>query len=151
MTSEKATNENATPDALSALRRRHLRLGWWCLVLFGAFGILLEVFHGLKSGYYLNVSNETRRLMWRLAHTHGTLLALVNVGFALSLPHLRDAGGAWARRASVFLVGAQWLLPGGFLLGGVVVQGADPSPGIFLVPVGALLLVLACLGAARRA
>lgn len=138
-------------DPLESLRRRHLRLGWWCLALFALLGIVLEVFHGLKVGYYLNVSNETRRLMWTLAHTHGTLLAVVNVGFALSLAHLRDAQGAWTRRASAFLVGAQWLLPGGFLLGGVVVQGADPSPGIFLVPVGAVLLVLGAAAVARRA
>src|SRR5882672_7973847 len=48
--------------------RRHLRLGWWSIFVFAGLGLLLESFHGFKLGAYLDVSNETRRLMWRLAH-----------------------------------------------------------------------------------
>ena len=32
------------------------------------------------------------------------------------------------------------LLPAGFLLGGIVIHDADPGLGVWLVPVGALLL-----------
>jgi hypothetical protein len=34
-------------------------------------------------------------------------------------------------------------IPAGFFLGGAVVHGADPGLGILLVPLGALLLLLA--------
>ena len=64
------------------LVRRHLRFGWWSLATFGLLGLVLETLHGFKVGAYLDVSNETRRLMWTLAHAHGTLLGLVHLGFA---------------------------------------------------------------------
>ena len=76
--------------------RRHLRFGWWSLLVFATLGLLLESLQGFKVRAYLDVSNETRRLMWTLAHAHGTLLALVHVIFGLTLratppamPHLR--------------------------------------------------------------
>lgn len=138
-------------DALGTRRfeRRHLRFGWGALFVFLLLGMTLEVMHGLKIGWYLDVSNETRRLMWRLAHAHGVLLGLVNVAYAATL----RIGVAPSTLASRSLVGATLLLPSGFLLGGVVVHGGDPSLGILLVPVGALLLaagVLATLRACGR-
>ena len=51
---------------------RHLRIGYWALALFVTMGLLLETLHAFKVGAYLDVQNETRRLMWRLAHAHGT-------------------------------------------------------------------------------
>ena len=65
--------------------RRHLRIGWWSLFVFAALGLMLESFHGFKVRAYLDVSNETRRLMWRLAHAHGTLLGVVHILFGLML------------------------------------------------------------------
>ena len=65
--------------------RRHLRLGWWSLLAFATLGLGLESLHGFKIRAYLDVSNETRRLMWTLAHAHGTLLAILNIVFGLSL------------------------------------------------------------------
>ena len=62
--------------------RRHLRFGWWSLLGFLCLGFMLELLHGFKAGFYLDVSNETRRLMWTLAHAHGALLGLA------SAPHL---------------------------------------------------------------
>ena len=41
------------------------------MAVFGTLGLVLETLHGFKIGAYLDVSNETRRLMWRLAHVHG--------------------------------------------------------------------------------
>ncbi len=53
---------------LAALRWRHLRRGWLLLGLFVAVGAGLEAMHGFKVDWYLAVGNETRRLLWRLAH-----------------------------------------------------------------------------------
>lgn len=138
-------------EALETRRfeRRHLRLGWGALFVFLLLGMTLETLHGLKVGWYLDVSNETRRLMWRLAHAHGVLLGLVNVAYAGTL----RIGVTPSRLASRCFAGATVLLPAGFLLGGVVVHGGDPSLGILLVPVGAFCLaagVLATLRACGR-
>ena len=51
----------------------------------------------------------------------------------------------WRQRASLCLVAAGFLLPAGFLLGGVVTYPGDPGPGILLVPVGAVLFFAAVL------
>src|SRR5262249_59851681 len=94
-------------------------------------------------GAYLDPSHRMRRLMWTLAHTHGTLLSVVNIVFAVGLAQF----GRWTDRrlklASVFLINALVLLPAGFFLGGIGHSEVDPSPGVLLVPVGALLLAAA--------
>ena len=53
---------------------RHLRFGWASLFVFATLGVGLELLHGFKVGLYLDVGNETRRLLWTLAHAHGVLL-----------------------------------------------------------------------------
>lgn len=114
------------------------------LLCFLTLGIVLEALHGFKVGYYLDVSNETRRLMWRLAHAHGVLLSVVHIAFALTLASSNErAESAWARRASLPLTLAGLLIPGGFFLGGVIVYEADPWIGILLVPIGAIALFFA--------
>jgi len=95
------------------------------------------------------VSNETRRLMWRLAHAHGTLLGAVNILFALTLKASAPATMPGLARISGTLVAATILLPIGFLVGGVVFYGGDPGVGVLLVPVGAVLLLLALFWIAR--
>ena len=129
------------------LSRRHLRFGWWGLVGYLSFGIFLEVVHGLKGGWYLDVGNETRRLMFTLAHAHGTLLALINLVVGLSLRLVPAA--RLSTSASLSLAWAGLILPLGFFLGGVVTYGGDPGLGIVLVPVGGLLLLYGVIGAAR--
>jgi hypothetical protein len=128
-------------EAEEVLVRRHLRWGWSALCAYLAFGIVLEAFHGLKVDWYLSVANDTRRLLWRLAHAHGTLLGIVHLGFAFTLRSGGLAAGRAARLASAALNGATLLLPGGFLLGGVAIHAGDPSRAIVLVPVGAGLLL----------
>ena len=142
---------------LGRLDRLHLRLGWWAVFVFLALGIVLEGMHGLKLGYYLDLANSTRRHMWTLAHAHGTLLGLVNVAFALSLrafgsekSDLGKSDPGWQRRASVALLLATLLLPGGFLLGGIVIYGGDPGLGVLLVPVGGFALLYAVWLTARQ-
>ncbi|HEY3494322.1 MAG TPA: GNAT family N-acetyltransferase [Polyangiaceae bacterium] len=136
---------------LAGLGRRHLRLGLWGLVTFLSFGVLLEAFHGFKVTSYLGVEFEARRLSFRLAHAHGTLLSLLNVVFALLVVSRLAPSFPRARRASGFLTGATLLLPGGFLLGGVFVHGGDPGLGVLLVPLGAVLLFCAMLSLALGA
>ena len=136
---------------LTRLSRRHLRFGWWSLVFFLSTGIALEALHGLKLGYYLDVGNETRRLLWTLGHAHGTLLALINIVFGLMLRLDPDPHRPRALRASRCLIPAAVLLPAGFFLGGLFVFGGDPGIGILLVPVGALLLLAGVVLAARGA
>ena len=55
---------------------RHLRFGWRSLFVFLVLGVVLETLHGFKLGWYLDVGAEMRRLMFTLAHAHGTLLAM---------------------------------------------------------------------------
>lgn len=123
------------------LAGRHLRIGWWSLFVFAALGLVLETLHGFKIGAYLDVSNETRRLMWRLAHAHGALLGLVHVVFGLALGTAPDSGGGHAALVSSLLIGATVLVPGGFFLGGVQFYAGDPGLGVALVPAGACLFL----------
>ena len=104
--------------------------------------------HGFKVGWYLDVGHETRRLLLTLAHAHGVLIALVNLGFAATLRSLREPE-AMPRIASPCLLAAGVLMPAGFLLGGLVVYDGDPGLGIFLLPIGAALLVIGIAAAAR--
>jgi hypothetical protein len=127
---------------------RHLSIGWWSVAGFGLLGLVLETLHGFKVGAYLNVSNETRRLLWTLAHAHGTLLGLVHIAFATTT-RLRNLSDAATRLASRALIGASVLLPGGFFLGGIRFYAGDPGLGVVLVPVGAVLLIAAAVGVAR--
>ena len=129
--------------------RRHLRFGWWSLLVFLALGLVLETLHGFKVGFYLDVANTTRRLMWTLAHAHGALLGLIHVVLGLSLRVAPAPPPGHLPLLSRALVGASVLLPGGFFLGGVTFYSGDPGVGVALVPVGAVLLLLAVLLAAR--
>ena len=118
---------------------RQLRFGWWALLAYLTLGIALETLHGFKIGWYLDVGQEIRRLMFTLAHAHGTLLALVNIAAGLTARTVK--GFELATPAAWSLRWAALLLPGGFFLGGIVIHDGDPGIGIFLVPVGALLLL----------
>jgi len=131
--------------------RRHLRFGWWSLLVFATLGLVLETLHGFKVRAYLDVSNDTRRLMWTLAHAHGTLLALIHVVFGLTIRSGLDIAAANQRLVSNALMAASVLLPGGFFLGGVVFYSGDPGLGVLLVPVGAMSLLIAVFIIARSA
>lgn len=129
--------------------RRHLAIGWWSLLVFLTVGIALEAMHGLKIGWYLDVSNHTRRFMFTLGHAHGTLLALMHLAFALTLGLLSPPVASWQRTASICLTTATLCLPGGFFLGGLFFWGGDPGLGILFVPVGGFLLLVAVLTTAH--
>ena len=117
--------------------------------MFGGFGLVLETLHGFKVAVYLDLTNDTRRLMWTLAHAHGVGLALVHLIFALAVQ--LDLAGPAGRfpLVSRCLLAASVLLPGGFFAGGTVDYGGDPGLGILMVPVGAIFLLAAAVFLAR--
>ena len=125
------------------IRRRHLMVGWWALAGFALLGLSLEGLHGIKASWYLDPAYEVRRLLWRLAHAHGTLLALVQLGFASSISAAWPNGGRRLHTTSKLLLLASLLIPLGFFLGGVTLYGGDPGAGVLLVPLGAVCLVIA--------
>src|ERR1041384_5348702 len=144
---------NPPPPAASVRVQRHLRFGWWALLIFLTMGLALESLHGFKVGLYLKVSNETRRLMWTLAHAHGTLLGLVNLAFASTIRLVPAWPASRRSLASSALLAATILMPAGFFLGGVFIYAGDPGLGILLVPIGGILLfasVFLCARAAMR-
>jgi hypothetical protein len=132
------------------LVRRHLLIGWWSLLLFLSLGLALEAMNGLKLGWYVNVPNHTRRIMWTLAHAHGTILAIVHVAFAVTLSITGLATAPRLQTASSCLTLAIVCLPGGFFLGGLFFWGGDPGLGILFVPIGGALLLAAVLTTARE-
>jgi len=133
------------PRQSEELMRRHVSFGWWTLLVFLTMGLVLEALHAIKAQSYLGVHEETRRLMWTLAHAHGTLLGVLNLGFAFTLRF----AGKWTEKrrtlCSVFLKSATILMPAGFFLGGWFRHAGDPGLGILLVPLGGMLLFMTVL------
>ncbi len=128
--------------------RRHLAFGWWSLAVFTLIGLVLEAAHGLKLGWYLDLTNATRRLSFTLGHAHGTLLGLVNIAFAVSIKHATMSPvsllrASWALRAATIL------MPLGFFAGGMMFYAGDPGLGIALVPPAAIVLVIGIVAIAR--
>ena len=127
---------------------RHLRFGWSALVIALAFGATLEALLGFKAVPYL--LDPLREELWRLAHFHASMLALVNLLYVswadreTIAPHAR-------RAASQALLAGSILLPLGFFLGGIHHYEGDPGIGIFLAPPGALLVLVTAVAQARAA
>ena len=117
-----------------------IRQGWISLAAWIVFGLLIEGLIGFRSPVLLD--DSIRRDMFRLAHAHGTLLNLLLITAAICarLDLIR-----LGRVTSLGLRAAVVLLPGGFLLGGIWHFKDDPGLAIFLVPVGAVLLLAAAL------
>jgi hypothetical protein len=135
-------NDDLNNLCRSVAHRHHL-IGWCALLLFLSMGAFLEFLHGYKYSFYLDLNHKLRRELWTLAHAHGTLLALIQIGFAAGLMQF----GHWTPRGlklvSFFLLDATVLIPLGFFLGGLSPSESDPWKGIILVPLGALLLFIA--------
>lgn len=142
-------SEKSLAQTTTTYTRRHLCFGWWALLCFLVLGIVLEGLHALKIGWYLNANNDTRRLMWTLAHAHGSLLGVVNIVFGLCLTVIPLEGCRSLTMSSRCLLAANVLLPAGFFVGGIFSIAGDPGVGIVLVPVGALLLLIGVLLMAR--
>ena len=138
-------------STMDPLTRHHFAMGWGALLFFLSMGLALELLHGMKADFYLDVSNETRRHLWTLSHAHGGLISLVHIGFAATTAHLSDWSGPSRIWASRCLVGALVLVPGGFFLGGLFIHGGDPGLGIFLLPPGGALFFIGVFLTARGA
>ena len=134
---------NRDPHGRTDLSHFTAKFGLWALLVYLTLGLGLEALHGLKVSWYLEF--DTRRLMWTLAHAHGVLLAVLSIGFGMMLSVWPEPVAPWRRTASACLMAATALLPAGFLLGGMFVHGGDPGIGVFLTPVGGVLLLAAVL------
>jgi len=99
--------------------------------------LLLESLIGYRVPAYLR--DELRREIFRLAHTHGTLLNLVLLGAALCI----DRGLVSPSKIGLLLlrIGAI-LMPVGFLLGGIWHTEGEPGLGVWLAPLGGILVIL---------
>jgi hypothetical protein len=146
-------NEIREPEAQVAtavLVSRHMRIGWSSLLVFVTMGIVLELLHAYKVGLYLDADQETRRLLWTLAHAHGVGLSLVNLGYAATLHAVLRSASRGLHLSSSLCAWSTLIIPLGFFLGGVVTYGGDPGVGVFLVPVGAVMLWTAVLIVVRE-
>ena len=132
-----------TDEAPSALP---LRTGIWLLAVSLPLGLTLEALHAMKVQVYLGSS--LRRELWTLAHAHGNLLGILCLAMAAVGKQL-DLDGERRRRLERWLAVGAWMMPVGFLLGGVLNREGDPSLGIVLVPLGAVFLLVALVHAAR--
>ena len=142
--------DDATKLAASGadLSLRHFYCGWLGLALFALLGLGLEAMHAFKIDFYLDVRHETRRLMWTLAHAHGTLFSLANIALAVTIRSLNLPINRWLQFASVCLILAWITMPLGFFLGGIWLYGGDPGRGILLAPIGGILFFLAAISVA---
>jgi hypothetical protein len=129
--------------------RRCRRFAWPALLAWATLGLGLEVAHGFKLAPYLD--QGLRRMLLRLAHAHGVVLALVVLAFGASAPALYPDGDAAARRSGRLLRAAALLMPLGFALAAVRPSETDPGLPIVLVPLGAVALLAGLGRAAWRA
>src|SRR2546429_4958355 len=106
------------PPSIEHHSDRNLRFGWWSLLVFLSLGGALEALHGFKVGWYVDVGNEMRRLMFTLAHAHGTALALVNIAAGLTARSIENF--SIRPPGSFFLILARLLFPVGFFFVGIV-------------------------------
>lgn len=112
-----------------------LRQGWVSVACWMTVGLLLEGLLGYKAPSYLN--DPQRRELFRLAHTHGTLLGAVLVLAGLTGQRF----GVPPRLAQLALRIGAVLMPVGFLLAGIWHPEGDPGLAIWMVPPGALLMI----------
>ena len=131
-----AKEKTQSKDWLSSM----LFQGWLGIAIWMSFGVLLEGFLGYKIPGYLN--DPQRRELFRLAHTHGTLLSFVLIIAALCAKHFAVEIPAAARAA---LRAGTILMPVGFFLAGVSHSEGDPGLAIWLVPPAALLVIFGAI------
>ncbi|MDY7228649.1 hypothetical protein [Hyalangium rubrum] len=118
--------------------RIHARFGWTLLLLSLVFGTGLEGLEGFR--WAPLVGDALTQRLWSLAHFHGAALGLLNLIY-VQWADTQALGAATLTRASRTLLLGSAALPLGFLLGGFAHPEGDPSFGIFLAPVGALLVL----------
>lgn len=120
---------------------RTRRDGFALLFVSACLGFTLEAAHALKLSTYLDVPLRRELLTW--AHAHGVGLALVLLVYA-------GSGIATPANARLLTVGSV-LMPLGFALASIDLHESDPGIAIFLVPIGAVLVLRALWVALRDA
>lgn len=134
---------------MTLLEQRRLasrRFGWIALLGWAIAGLVLEAMHGWKIGAYLD--DELTRELLVLAHAHGVGLSLVVLVWgeagAPLFAERADGGASLALR-----IGAA-VMPLAFALSSIDHPEGDPNVLVWLVPLGALLVIfaLACTAAA---
>ncbi|MFT4541628.1 MAG: hypothetical protein ACI835_004089 [Planctomycetota bacterium] len=119
--------------------RRTVVTGFFLLAVSMPMGLTLESLHALKVQVYLG--SVMRREMWTLAHAHGAMLGILCLVYG-SVAERWLSEGVGESTAKLVRFGAI-MMPIGFFLGGVGNHEGDPGLFILLVPIGALLLLLA--------
>lgn len=137
-------NKPASPRAsMSSFVSTHLLWGVSGLFFYALLGVALEFLLAYKVPAFVDVENSERRLLFRLAHAHGTLLSLLQLGFAFILTQKKSPTiGRRLRVASGTLSAGTLLIPAGFFLGGLDARSGDPGLLVALVPAGAFLLLV---------
>lgn len=128
------TNEQRIEQA------RAQRFGWTSLLVWAGLGFGLEAAHGLKLAVYLE--DDLARMLLRLGHAHGVGLSLVVLAYSVAaVPAMESEPGRTPLPGRLLRVAAM-LMPLGFALSAFGHPEGDPSPVIFLVPVGAIALLI---------
>jgi hypothetical protein len=128
-----------TPADLEHDRAR--AFGFLSLTAWASLGFLLEGAHAFKLSAYLDHPLRRELLLW--AHAHGVGLSLVVLAYAAVGINQRSARYGKALRTAAVV------MPAAFALGIFGHSEADPGPSIWLVPVGALLLLYALINISR--
>jgi hypothetical protein len=116
-------------------------LGFVGLFAWALLGLALETAHGFKWAPYLD--DPMIRELLRLAHAHGVLLSLVCLAYASHGAALFARAAHGGKPIRLLLTAAWLLIPSGFALGAWGHSEADPSVAIWLVPFGAVSLLVA--------
>ncbi|WP_224248438.1 hypothetical protein [Hyalangium gracile] len=134
MTSQKKTEASAAEGRA----RVHARFGWTLLFVSLAFGSVMEALEGFR--WVSFVADAWKQRLWSLAHFHGAALGLLNLIYVQWADTPTLSVGRRTSASRVLMVGSVGM-PLGFLLGGIAHPEGDPSLGIILAPVGALLVL----------
>lgn len=132
------TEKKMEAPVAEGLARVHARFGWTLLLVAMLFGAVMETLEGFR--WAPLVGDAWRQRLWSLAHFHGAALGLVNLVYVQWADARALAEGSRVRASRMLLLGSA-SLPLGFLLGGIGHPEGDPSLGILLAPVGALLVL----------
>jgi hypothetical protein len=137
-TGNETTEKAAVTNVRSLLRQSFVGLAAWL-----SFGLLLEGFIGFRVSAYM--SDLTRRELFQLAHTHGTLLSLLLLLCTLTISKqlvYPNKSAVLALRLGAIL------MPFGFLLGGIWTRGEEPNFLIFLAPIGGISVIFGVINLA---
>lgn len=135
---KKDEQDSGGPRGFSAAQQ-----GWFSLAAWMAFGLLLEGLIGFRSPALLQ--DELRRDLFRLAHAHGAALNLV---LLLADVYGRYLGSSAPGLGMLSLRAGVIAMPVGFLLGGIWHYESDPGIGIFLAPIGGVLVIFGVIATA---